>query len=126
MNEGLAALMGLGAFGFIIILAILVVTIVAGWKVFAKAGQPGWAILIPIYNLYVLLQIVGRPGWWVILYLIPLVNIVIAIIIAIDMAKSFGQGTGFAVGLIFLAPIFYMILAFGSAEYVGPAATSEA
>ena len=63
----------------------------AGWKVFTKAGQPGWAILIPFYNTYVLLKIVGRPGWWLVLMFIPLVNIVIAIIVAIDLAKSFGK-----------------------------------
>jgi hypothetical protein len=85
-------------------------------------GGPAWAVLIPIYNLYVLLQTAGRPGWWLVLYLIPLVNIVVAI----DVAKSFGKGVGFALGLIFLGPIFYMILGFGDARYQGPAAKSAA
>jgi hypothetical protein len=89
---------------------------------YEKAGQPGWACLIPIYNFYVLCKIVGRPGWWVILLFIPFVNVVIWIIVALDLAKSFGKGTGFAIGLIFLSVIFIMILGFGDDRYVGPAA----
>jgi hypothetical protein len=103
-------------------IAFIVVYLAAGWVVYAKAGQEGWKSLIPIYNLYVLLKIVGRPGWWLLLYLVPLVNIVIWIIVMIDLAKSFGKGTGFAIGLILLTPIFYLILAFGDATYRGPAA----
>jgi hypothetical protein len=80
------------------------------WKVFAKAGHPGWAAIIPIYNMYVWCKIVGRPGWWVILMLIPLVNIVVAIIVCIDMAKSFGKGAGFGIGLALLGIIFLPIL----------------
>ena len=107
-------------------LAVLVVYVIGGWKMYEKAGQPGWAVLIPFYNTYVLLKIVGRPGWWLILYFIPLVNIVIWIIVSIDLAKSFGKGTGFAVGLIFLGPIFFCILGFGDARYLGPAAAPGA
>ena len=102
--------------------AFIVVYLAAGWVVYTKAGQEGWKSLIPIYNLYVLLKIVGRPGWWLLLYLVPLVNIVIWIIVMIDLAKSFGKSTGFAIGLILLTPIFYLILAFGDATYRGPAA----
>ena len=72
-------------------------------EVYEKGDQPGWACLIPFYNIYVLMKIVGRPGWWLILFFIPIVNIIIWIIVTIDLAKSFGKGTGFAVGLIFLA-----------------------
>ena len=79
-----------GGVMMLIWLAIFVVVVVAGWKVFEKAGQPGWAIIIPIYNVYIILKIVGRPAWWLVLYFIPIVNIVIAVIISIDMAKSFG------------------------------------
>jgi Family of unknown function (DUF5684) len=93
--------------------------IVSLWKVFEKAGQPGWGIFIPIYNLYLLLQIAGRPGWWLILYIIPLVNFVIGIIVDIDVAKKFGKEPIFGVGLFFLGFIFYPILAFGSAKYQG-------
>ena len=95
------------------------------WKVFTKAGQPGWAALVPVYNLIVLLQIVGRPIWWFILFLIPLVGLVVAIIVAIDVAKSFGKGVGFGIGIAFLGFIFYPILGFGDAQYVGPSVTLE-
>lgn len=106
--------------------AFVALYLVAGWKVYTKAGEEGWKSLIPIYNTYVLLKIVGRPGWWLILFLIPFVNFVIWIIVAIDLAKSFGKGSGFAVGLILLSPIFYLILAFGDATYRGPAAATGA
>jgi hypothetical protein len=107
---------------WLLYVAFLVVYLVAAWIVYTKAGEEGWKALIPIYNIWVLLKIVGRPGWWLILFLIPFVNFVIWIIVSIDLAKSFGKGTGFALGLIFFAPIFYMILAFGDATYRGPAA----
>jgi hypothetical protein len=116
---------GLAIFGGLFMLfwlALMVIFIASAWKVFAKAGQPGWAAIIPIYNIIVLLQIVGRPLWWLLLMFIPLVNLVIAILIYIDLAKSFGQSTGFAIGLLLLAPIFWPILGFGSARYIGPAA----
>jgi hypothetical protein len=115
---------GGGAAGiiFIIYLAVIVLEIAALWQIFVKAGHPGWAAIIPFYNYYVMLKVVGRPGWWLILYLIPIVNFIIFIIVAIDLAKSFAKSTGFAVGLIFLAPIFIPILGFGSATYRGPAA----
>jgi hypothetical protein len=96
--------------------------IAACWKIFTKAGQPGWASIIPIYNWYILCKIVGRPGWWVILLLIPFINFIIGIILCIDLAKSFGKGVGFGIGLILLGLIFFPILGFGSAQYQGPAA----
>ena len=104
-------------------LLIALLLIVAMWKVFTKGGQPGWASIIPIYNLYVWCKIVGRPGWWVILMLIPLVSFIIGIILCIDMAKSFGKGAGFGIGLAFLGIIFLPILGFGSAQYQGPSAS---
>ena len=103
-------------------LAIAVLIVAGFWKVFTKAGHPGWAAIIPIYNLYILLKIAGRPGWWLLLFIVPVVNFVIAIIVAIDVAKSFGKGTGFGVGLAFLGPIFYPILGFGEATYQGAVA----
>jgi hypothetical protein len=106
----------------IIGLLVALLMIVAMWKVFAKAGQPGWASIIPIYNLYIWCKIVGRPGWWVILMLIPFVNIIVGIVLCIDMAKSFGKGVGFGIGLVFLGIIFLPILGFGSPQYQGPAA----
>ena len=82
---------------------ILIVLIVANWKLFAKAGQPGWASIIPIYNLVVLLQIVGRPTWWIAAILFcPPVGLVFSVIMMVDLAKSFGKGGGFAAGLILL------------------------
>jgi len=109
-------------FETIIALLIAVVLIVAMWKVFTKAGQPGWASIIPIYNIYIWCKIVGRPAWWIILMLIPLVNFIICIILCIDLAKSFGKGAGFGIGLAFLGIIFLPILGFGSAQYQGPSA----
>jgi uncharacterized protein DUF5684 len=103
-------------------LAFMILMIAACWKIFTKAGQPGWASIIPIYNWYILCKIVGRPGWWVILLLIPFVNFIVGIILCIDLAKSFGKGVGFGIGLILLGVIFFPILGFGSAQYQGPAA----
>lgn len=114
-----------GAMGIVPLLFMLVVfiAVLAGvWKVFVKAGRPGWASLIPIYNIVVLLQIVGRPVWWLILLIIPIVGIVVSFIVSIDMAKSFGKGTGFGIGLALLGVIFYPILGFGDARYSGPSA----
>lgn len=103
-------------------LAAGVVIIVGGWKVFEKAGQPGWAIVVPIYNVYVMLKVAGRPGWWLILYMIPLVNVIIAIVVAIDIAKAFGQSAAFGFFLLFLlCGIGYLILGFGDYEYQGAA-----
>jgi hypothetical protein len=110
----------------IIGLLIALFLIVAMWKIFTKAGQPGWASIIPIYNIYIWCKIVGRPAWWIILMLIPFVNFVICIILCIDLAKSFGKGAGFGIGLAFLGIIFFPILGFGSAQYQGPAAGAVA
>ena len=107
----------------IVELLILLLVIVAMWKIFTKAGRPGWAAIIPIYNMYVWCKIVGRPGWWVILMLIPLVNIIIGIIVCIDLAKSFGKGAGFGIGIALLGFIFLPILGFASAQYQGPSAS---
>jgi hypothetical protein len=103
-------------------LLIALVLIVAMWKVFTKAGQPGWASIIPIYNLYIWCKIVGRPWWWILLMLIPFVNFIVCIILCIDLAKSFGKGVGFGIGLALLGIIFFPILGFGSAQYQGPSA----
>jgi len=110
---------GIGGLFSLIFLALAVFIIVTFWKIFTKAGQPGWAAIIPIYNIIVWLRIAGRPGWWIILLLIPIVGFVIAIVASIDFAKKFGKGAGFAMGLVFLGIIFYPILAWGSAQYSG-------
>lgn len=104
-------------FSVALVLVILSLMISSLWKVFAKAGKPGWGCLVPIYNLILLLDIAGRPMWWIALFLLPFVNFVVAILVAIDVAKKFGKGTGFGLGLAFLPFIFYPMLGFGSAEY---------
>lgn len=100
---------------------IAVIVIAARWRVFQKAGKPGWASIIPIYHFIVLLEIVGKPIWWIFLMLIPVVNIVFTIWIINLLSKSFGKNEGFTVGLLLLGFIFYPILGFGNAEYQGPA-----
>lgn len=100
-------------------IAFIVLMIAAIWKVFSKAGQPGWAAIIPIYNIYVMCKVAGRPGWWLLLMLIPFVNIIVAIILTVDISKAFGKGVGFAIGMILLPFIFWPILGFGSAQYQG-------
>lgn len=110
----------------IVVLVLFALTLVAWWRLFAKAGRPGWAAIVPIYNIVVVLQIVGRPVWWVVLMLIPLVSFVIAIVLAVDLAKSFDRSAAFGVGLLFLGFIFVPVLAFGSATYAGPAAGGNA
>ena len=109
-----------GPFFWICEVAFIVLMLAAMWKIFAKAGQPGWAAIIPIYNWIVWCKIVGRPAWWVLLLLICFP--IFFIILSIDLAKSFGKGVGFAVGLILLSIIFFPILGLGSATYQGPAA----
>ena len=101
-------------------LAIVVVMIAAMWKVFEKAGQPGWAAIIPIYNLYIMTKIAGKPGWWVLMFLIPFVNLIFLIWLYNMISKSFGKDEGFTVGLVILGIIFWPILGFGAAKYLGP------
>jgi len=112
--KGAAA--GAGIF-MLLWLAVGLVTLIGCWKVFTKAGQPGWAVLIPIYNIYMMLKVAGKPGWWTILMLIPGVNIVVGIMAMVALCANFGKGAGFAVGTIFLPWIFIPILGFGSAQY---------
>jgi Family of unknown function (DUF5684) len=107
----------LGPFGTLVVFAIIAVMIVAVWKVFTKAGEPGWAALIPIYNAIVYLRIAGKPVWWIILLIIPFVNFIIALFVSLGLAKNFGKGTGFGIGLWLLSPIFILILAFDDSKY---------
>ena len=104
--------------------AVIILMIAAMWKVFSKAGQPGWAAIIPIYNLYIMCKIAGRPGWWVLLIFIPLVNFIVLIILYLRMAERFGKSDLFTVGLVILPFIFWPILGFGSAQYQGSAAVA--
>ncbi len=96
---------------------LVLLPIIALWVIFTKAGQPGWAAIIPIYNLFVMLKVAGKPAWWVILFLIPVVNIIFLVLTLNSLAKCFGKGIGFTLGLIFLPFIFFLILAFGPAQY---------
>ena len=110
----------------LIILAFYVLIIVAQWKIFTKAGQEGWKALIPIYNVVVLYKIIGLSPWLLLLYLLSVVPVVgwiisiaLSIVSTVKLAKAFNQSTAFIFGLLFLSPIFQMILGFGKAEYVG-------
>lgn len=105
----------------LIYLAVVIFFVYCEWKIYEKAGKPGWAAIIPIYNVIVMLEIVGKPVWWIILLLIPGVNIVILIILLHGLSKSFGQGTGFTLGLLFLGFIFIPMMALkNDIKYVGP------
>jgi hypothetical protein len=121
---------GLAIFGGVWLLfwlAIAVVAIIAMWKIFVKAGQPGWAAIIPIYNVYIMLKIIGRPGWWILLFFVPLVNFIVSIVVALDLGKSFGKDPVFSIVLLWLFSIIgYLILGFGSDKYVGPGGQSAA
>lgn len=101
-------------------LAVSIVCIVGLWKVFVKAGKPGWASIVPLYNSYCMFDISWGNGWLFLLTIIPIVNIVVGIIMCIKLAKAFGKGIGFGIGILILSPIFICILGFGSAEYIGP------
>jgi hypothetical protein len=102
---------------FVVYLAFIVLMIASMWKVFEKAGQKGWTAIIPILNIIVLLKVVHKEIWWIILFIIPCVSIVAWIIVAFDLAKAYGKGAGYGLGLIILPFIFMPILGFGSAQY---------
>jgi uncharacterized membrane protein YoaK (UPF0700 family) len=102
---------------FLVFLIIIGVVIAGMWKMFTKAGQPGWACIVPIYNILVLLRIAGKPWWWIFLYLIPIVSLVIAIMVTHTISKRFGFGVGMTLLQIFLPFIALPILGFGSSVY---------
>lgn len=107
---------------FTFILIVNLPIMVGMWKVFEKAGKPGWAGIIPIYNWIVMAEIAGREIWFPLLMFIPFfpLQIAVSIILHIDLAKSFGKDVGYALGLVFLPFVFWPILGFGSAKYLGP------
>jgi hypothetical protein len=113
MNEG----MGVG--GVIVYLIIIVAMIAGMWKMFEKAKKPGWAAIIPIYNLIVLLQVAGKPLWWFILFIIPLVNIVAFILVDVALVQKFGKPGWHVLLMIFLPFIYIPYLGFGDASYRG-------
>jgi hypothetical protein len=112
--------MGTGMIIFLIAIGVLVIASL--WRIFTKAGKPGWAAIIPIYNYVVMCEIVGKPVWWCLLMICPCINFIFVIWVWNLMAKSFGKSEGFTVGMIFLPIIFFPILAFGDAQYIGPTA----
>jgi hypothetical protein len=122
LAAGLVAFFAAFAFVFI---AIGLVVVVGMWKTFDKAGQPGWAAIVPFYNLVVMFRIGGQSGWFALSYLLNFIPIIgtlafLGIIIwnHVNISKRFGQGVGFAIGLVLLAPIFWLILGFGSSKYL--------
>lgn len=109
-------------FILILVLGVAFVMIASGWKVYTKAGKPGWASLVPIYNDIVLLEIIGKPTWWIVMfYFVPFANIVFRIMAINLLCKSFGKDTGFTIGVILLPIVFWPLLGFGDAKYQGPA-----
>ena len=119
MEQQQRATEGMAAGVMIFYVAFLVLMLASMWKIYTKAGKPGWAAIVPIYNIIVLLEIVGRPLWWVVLMLVPCVNVVVGFMVMWDLAKAFGRSAGFFVGMILLSPVFYPMLAFGEAQYQG-------
>lgn len=110
--------MGSETYGTSLIIAVLL--IIAHWKIFTKAGKPGWGSLIPFYNLYLVFDIVYGKGWKFLWLIVPIVIIYYAIVVPFKMAKVFGKGFVFGLGMFLLSPIFDLILGFGSATYIGP------
>lgn len=102
-------------------LAVAVLSIIGMWKMFEKAGEAGWKAIIPFYNVYIMCQIAGRNGLWMLGFLVPFVNIIISLIISIDLAKHYDKSTAFGVVALWLfSPIGYLILGFGDDKYLGP------
>lgn len=120
--DAVGGVLAFGAATWIFSIIVAVIAIIAMWKVFTKAGEEGWKSIIPIYNMVVLFKIAGLNPLMVLLYLVPIANVVVMILLNIKLAKAFGKGGGFAAGLIFLNTIFMLILGFGDAQYVGPQA----
>jgi len=104
----------------VLLIAVGLFQLIAMWKVFVKAGQPGWAAIIPIYNIYIMTKIAGKPGIWTLWCLIPIVNIIFIIWLYNMISKSFGHEEGFTIGLVILGFIFWPILGFGPSKYLGP------
>lgn len=118
MNENMASTQIVFLLVFILIIALPV--IIGMWKTFQKAGKGGWECIVPVYNNIVLADIVGKPMWWGLLCLIPYVGLIWGIWMLNLLSKSFGKDTAFTIGLVFLPFIFFPILGFGSAQYLGP------
>ena len=106
----------------LVIFAVMILMIAAMWKVYERAGEPGWAVLVPIYNIYVLCKVAGMSPWWILAFIIPIVNIVVSFAISFGVAKRFGKGAGYGIGLTLLPFIFWPLLAWGDAQPVAQTA----
>jgi hypothetical protein len=104
----------------VVYFGVIILTIAGIWATYAKAGKPGWASIIPIYNIIVLLEMAGKPIWWLLLFFIPIVSLIVYIMVLVDVSRAFGKGALYGVGLAFLPFIFFPMLGFGDAEYAGP------
>ncbi|MEO5949701.1 MAG: DUF5684 domain-containing protein [Candidatus Saccharimonas sp.] len=121
-----AAFGGFMLFVGLIMLAVGIITLISMWKLFTKAGKPGWAAIVPIYNIIVMLEIVGRPLWWTVLYFIPFANVVVQILVTLEFAKVYGKDTTFGVLMIIFPVPMYQILAFSkTTQYMGPIAHEQ-
>jgi len=110
------------AFLFFFSLVLAAFYLFCYWKLYAKAGKPGWAVLIPVYNVLVQLEIIGREWIWILLLLIPIVNVVVGIVMMLDLAKVFGKDTTFGILLVIFPWVMIPVLALGDAKYLGPIA----
>jgi hypothetical protein len=107
-------------FLILFVLVIAVFFFIVYWRIFEKAGRPGWESLIPVYNNFIMMKIIGKPWWWLVLMCIPFVNIIFIVWSVNMLSKSFGKDEGYTVGLLLLSIVFYPMLAFGDAKYIGP------
>ncbi|MBD5475216.1 MAG: signal peptidase I [Lachnospiraceae bacterium] len=121
MNDATAAALAAGSIVYmLVVLAIAIVVLVGLWKVFEKAGKPGWGAIVPLYNLYCLFEMTFGTGWLFLLIFVPCVGAIMTIIMWIKLAMAFDKGVGFGIGILFLPFIFVPMLGFGDAQYVGP------
>lgn len=119
-QAGIGLAIVFGVIFFVIGMGLAVAMIAGLWKVFVKAGKPGWAAIIPIYNYVVMIEIIGKPMWWLVLLLVPYVNFVGIILVNLELAKRFGKSTGFAILMVFLPFVAFPMLGFGDAAYTPP------
>jgi len=127
-DSGLSDVAALGLLGayWLVWAAVMVFWIVVMWRLFTKAGRPGWVAIVPFYNTWVYCEVCGKPGWWMLLLFVPVLNLVIGILLAFLLAERFGHGVGFGIGLVLLSLIFHAILAFGDSRWSPPAVTDVA
>lgn len=127
MEDSLLSLAGvlLGLLSILAGLALGTVTVAGTWKMFVKAGQPGWGIFVPIYNCLLMVRIVGMPDWTLLLFLIPGISLAFHIIVSLELRKRFQQTTAFAVGLILLPTVFWAVLGFGKSAYTLPPVATD-